>query len=75
VCPDFNTISLLWPFLASFVTSCFVNKFGLKRAYFIGNISGATRLLGATVQPRHNHGGGRVFSKIYQGRWEGYFET
>jgi hypothetical protein len=68
VCPDFNTISLLWPFLASVVTSCFVDKLGLKRAYFIGIISGAT------VQPRHNHGDGRVFSKIYQGRWEGYFE-
>jgi hypothetical protein len=35
----------------------------------------ATKLLGTTVQPRHNQGGGRVLLKIYQRRWEGYFET
>jgi hypothetical protein len=30
---------------------------------------------GATLQPRHNHGDGMIFSKIYHGRWESYFET
>jgi hypothetical protein len=44
-------------------------------SFYNGNISGATKLFGTTVQRRHNHGGGRVFSKIYQGRWEAYFDT
>jgi hypothetical protein len=37
--------------------------------YYVRNISGAN------VQARHKHQGGRVFSKIYYGRRERYFET
>jgi hypothetical protein len=39
------------------------------------NISGATSLLCVTMQPRHNHGDGLIFLKIYHERSEGYFET
>jgi hypothetical protein len=42
-------------------------------SFYNGNIS--TRLLGTAVQRRHNHKGGRALLKIYQGRWETYFDT
>jgi hypothetical protein len=39
------------------------------------NKSGATSLLCVTMQPRHNHGDGLIFLKIYHEKSEGYFET
>jgi hypothetical protein len=50
------------------------NLVGAHQDMFSGTYPGATRLIGATVYLKHNHEGGRVFSKIYHGMWEGYFE-